>query len=134
MLVDTARLDEMMVESYMTPRIVKEEWTKLRAPVRRGAAPAEVLRPDVLMFAQGRGLMVPVSERARSITSKAGLSLEERTAEEMKGEGSARDAAFVLFEEEMLKRKRKEKHSHEELFKRFERERRRVCEGTLLLS
>lgn len=134
-LVDTARLDETLVSSFLTPKVVKDEWTKLRAPVRRGGAGvSEALRPDVLLFAQGRGLMVPTSQRAKSITARSGLSSDEKRPEEARGQTSSRDAAFVLLDEEMLRSRRKQKTDRSGLFELFERERQRICEGTLLLS
>lgn len=133
-LVDTGRLDNTLVSSYLTPKIVKEQWTKLRAPVRRGAAAAEALRPDVLLFAQGRGLMVPTSEDAKSVTARATQNPEERQIGQIEEESLDKDAAFVLFEEDMLKRRRTSGDNPDDLFARFERERQRVCEGTLLLS
>lgn len=131
MLIDTARLDDTLVSSYLTPQIVKSQWTKLRAPVRGSSA---LLRPDVLLFAQGRGLMVPTAWPAKSITAMAGLSHEERGTEDMKDGELAREAAYVLFGQEILEDRSKEQGARDRLIERFETERERVCEGTVLLS
>lgn len=131
-LIDAARLDDTVVSSYMTPNIVKTQWTKLKAPVRRGAATS--LRPDVLLFAQGRGLMIPTAGPARSVTSRADGVREIGREVETRDDGPAKDTAYVLFEEDQLVRRRKEKGGHDDLLGRFERERQVVCEGTLLLS
>lgn len=131
-LIDAARLDDAVVSSYMTPGIVKMQWTKLKAPVRRSAATS--LRPDVLLFAQGRGLMVPAAGSARSVAARADSARDDGYGEEMKDDWTARDAAYVLFEEDDLILRRKEKIARDDLTTRFERERQAICEGTLLLS
>lgn len=133
MLVDTPRLDEMFVASYTDPGVVKTQWTKLRAPVRRGDSVA--LHPDILLFAQGRGLMVPVGGVAGSITAKARIDIDDRRGNDDAGVEVAapREAAYILFDDGELETRRKQKAGHDGLLGRFEREREKVCEGTMLL-
>lgn len=78
--------------------------------------------------------MVPSAGLARSITARSDGARDGVRGEEVRDAGSARDAAYVLFEEEELVGRRKTKSSHDDLLGRFEKERQAVCEGTLLLS
>lgn len=132
MLLDTTLLDETIVSSYTNTNIIKTQWTKLRPPARRAGASA--LHPDILLFAQGRGLMTPTGDKAKRTTARAKTRHENRHLDEMKDEYLAREAAYILFDENELEHRRSEKIRHDGLFERFEREREIVCDGTTLLG
>ncbi|KAK5938446.1 hypothetical protein PMZ80_009416 [Knufia obscura] len=133
MVVDTMRLDGTMTATYVERGLMKTEWTKLRAPVRRGAGGVATLHPDVLLFAQGRGLMEPVGELKGTLTARASTSRGVDNGDGVNDDFLAREAAYVLFDEKELRNRRKEKLDHNDIFERFERERELACEGTDLL-
>ena len=132
MLLDTSRLDSTLTSSYIDRTLLKSSWTRLRAPVRRGGATA--LHPEVLLFAQGHGLMNPTGELQRILTAKAKTSHENNHHDEVRDEFLAKEAAYVLFNEKELAHRKKEKLNHNGIFERFERERELVCEGTNLIA
>lgn len=133
MVVDTGRLDGAMTATYVERGLMKTEWTKLRAPVRRGAGGVATLHPEVLLFAQGRGLMEPVGELKGTLTARASTSRGVDNGDGVNDDFLAREAAYVLFDEKELRNRRKEKLDHNDIFERFERERELACEGTDLL-
>ena len=129
MLLDTNKLDSTLVSTYAEPGLLKTTWARLRAPSKRGGV--ESLPPDVLLFAQGRGLMTPLGELQRTLTAKVSHAQDDIND----GAGTfAKDAAYVLFDEKELEHRKKEKIVSEGIFERFEWERRSVCEGTSLMS
>lgn len=132
MLLDVAKMDETLVSTYAETRLLKTEWVRLRAPVRRGA-PAQ-LHPDMLLFAQGKGLMVPIAGLEKSLAAKVILDEREPSVEEYEARILEREAAYVLFDTEEVARARKSSRGEGGIFERFERDRGSMCEGTDLLA
>lgn len=132
MLLDTTRLDNILISSYAEPSQVKSSWTKLRPPARRGLAASS--HPDVLLFAQGRGLMAPIGDLRRSLTGQAKTHIERNQAGEITNEGRAKEATYILFDEKELRQRKKEEITEPSIFERFERERQTICSGTNLLA
>lgn len=132
MLLDTTRLDNVLISSYADPSQVKSSWTKLRPPVRRGLAASS--HPDILLFAQGRGLMTPIGDLQRTLTGQAKTRIERNQAGEIIDAGQAKEAAYILFDGKELMQRKKEEITEPSIFERFERERQTVCSGTNLLA
>lgn len=129
MLLDTAKLDSTLTSTFNDLSLLKTSWLKLRGPRRN--APRH---PDVMLFAQGKGLMVPIGGLARTLTARAKTSHANNHHDEIKDEFLAKQAAYILFKEEELAHRKAEKLNHNGIFERFEREREAVCAGTGLLG
>jgi len=132
MLIDTIRLDNTLTSTYVDRKLLKSSWARLRAPVRRGDTAA--LNPEVLLFAQGKGLMVPTGDLQRTLTAKAKTSHEGNQQDGGNDEILPKEAAYVLFDEKELEQRNRNDSNHDSIFERFERERELVCEGTDLLA
>ncbi|KAK5079661.1 hypothetical protein LTR70_005993 [Exophiala xenobiotica] len=132
MLIDTIRLDNTLTSTYVDRKLLKSSWARLRAPVRRGDTAA--LNPEVLLFAQGKGLMVPTGDLQRTLTAKAKTSHEGNQQDGGNDEFLPKEAAYVLFDEKELEQRKWNDSNHDSIFERFERERELVCEGTDLLA
>lgn len=125
MLLDQVRLDNTLIEAYAQPVTMKTGWMKLKAPTKRGAS----IHPDILLFAQGKGLMTPIGVTEQSLASTASSS---QTVAELTPSGF--DPGYVLFTKEDLDQSSTEQSAYADLLTYFEHERSVSCEGTSLLT
>lgn len=132
MLIDTARLDSTLTSTYVDRKLLKSSWARLRAPVRRGDT--AITNPEVLLFAQGKGLMLPTGDLQRTLTAEARTASEGSQQNGGNDESLAKEAAYVLFDEKELEQRESDDLNHDSIFERFERERQLICEGTDLLA
>jgi len=129
LLTNTARLDDALLTSYTIPSTLKSDWTKLKAPGRRSTS--EALHPDILLWAQGRGLMSPEADMKHSLAVKASdISADDG------GDGASVDqAAYVIFDwDEFDLGRSGEVDRNRGIYAKFQHDTRAMCEGTDLLG
>ena len=131
MLLNTAKLDAILTSTFNDLSLLKKSWLKLRGPRRGANAP---IHPDVMLFAQGKGLMVPMGGLKKTLTARAKTSHANNHHDEIKDEFLAKEAAYILFDEVELAHRKAERLNHNGIFERFERERSLMCKGTALLG
>lgn len=124
-LLDQVRLDNTLINSYAQPSSLKTGWTKLRAPTKRGAA----IHPDMLLFAQGKGLMIPVGDQEMALTARANSdqALAELTS-------SMLDPGYLLFDKQDVESSSGDLATYSSLLTYFNGQRSSACEGTNLLA
>jgi hypothetical protein len=119
MAIDSSALDHALAFSNL-----KNSW----APVSASAGHD----PHMLFWSRNKGLMMPRGDMRR-LTVSATTSHSDHHKGEMDIEARAKNAGYVLFEEEELDHRRKEKEWYGGLFEKFERERSNICKGRGLL-
>lgn len=117
-------MDMSAIESALQYSSTKKSW----APVTASAGHD----PEMLFWSRKKGLMMPRGEM-RKMTLSAVTSHADNHAAEMDAEALAKEAAYVLFEEDELDHRRNEREWYGGLFGRFERELANVCKGRGLL-
>lgn len=129
LLTNTARLDDALLTSYTSPSTLKTSWTKLKAPGRRSGIQA--LHPQILLWAQGRGLMSPGPDTKHSLAVKASdISTGDR------GDGaSVGQAAYVVFDwDEFGLGNGDQVNRNKGIYAKFRQDTSAICVGTDLLA